>query len=399
MKVTDLISLSTRMFTTRPMRTLLTILGVGIGIGAVLFLVSLGYGLQNAIIGQITTADALLSLDVSPGTSGLIVLNQENADSIRGMDNVETIARRKNISAQLATGEFTSDSMLYAVDSEYFRLGGVSADSGIVFENSNNRYIVISSATAKLLNLEEEKILGKQIAITLFISNQTEEEVENIDIIEVPELYTISGIIKDDTISFAYAPLDTLSIADINSFDLLKVKVANKDVSESIRDQIINGGFIVSSLSDIINQANRIFRIIQIVLGIFGLIALIVSAIGMFNTMTIALLERINEIGIMRSVGVTKNDIRKLFLIESMIMGFLGGIGGVILGFLAGEIANAGVNILAQRFGGIALDLFYQPPWFVLVIIVFSTFIGFLTGIFPSRRAANMDPLEALRYK
>jgi putative ABC transport system permease protein len=128
-------------------------------------------------------------------------------------------------------------------------------------------------------------------------------------------------------------------------------------------------------------------------------VALIVSAIGMFNTMTIALLERINEIGIMRAIGVTRKDIKILFLMESVIMGFMGGVGGVLVGFFVSEIANIGVNILAKTFGGQAIDLFYNPPWFIAVIIIFSTLIGFMTGVYPSSKAGKLNPLTALRYK
>jgi putative ABC transport system permease protein len=115
--------------------------------------------------------------------------------------------------------------------------------------------------------------------------------------------------------------------------------------------------------------------------------------------MTIALLERTNEIGIMRAIGVTRRDMLMLFLMESSLMGLLGGVGGVAVGYLGGEIANTGLNILAKTMGGQTLNLFYRPLWFILVIIVFSTIIGFLTGVYPSIRAARMNPLEALRYK
>src|SRR5207248_8742683 len=110
-----------------------------------------------------------------------------------------------------------------------------------------------------------------------------------------------------------------------------------------------------------------------------------VSAIGMFNTITIALLERINEIGIMRAIGVRKRDIQILFLVESMLMGSLGGVGGVLLGIGGGKLANVGINLLASHFGGASVNLFYFPLWFIVFIIAFSTLIGILTGIYPSR--------------
>jgi len=162
---------------------------------------------------------------------------------------------------------------------------------------------------------------------------------------------------------------------------------------------IIDKGFLVSSLSDIIDQTNKIFKVVQLILAIFGLIALLVSSIGMINTMTITLLERINEIGIMRAIGITKRDIKIMFLTESLIMGLLGGIGGVIIGYIGGSLVNMGINLLANTFGGQSLNLFYYPSWFIYFIIIFSTLIGLLTGIFPSIKASKLNPLLALRYK
>ena len=217
--------------------------------------------------------------------------------------------------------------------------------------------------------------------------------------IVLAEPYNITCVIEDENTSFIYVPLATIDEGFINTFDMLKVKVVDNDHLLSIREEIIGHGFLVAALSDTIDQAIKIFRVVQIVLGFFGLIALIVSAIGMFNTMTISLLERINEIGIMRAIGVTKRDIKIMFLMESMIMGFLGGVFGVVVGWLGGEMANLGLNLLAKNFGGQSLDLFYEPFWFVVFIIIFSTIIGILTGIFPSRKAAKLNPLDALRYK
>jgi len=399
MKLLDTISLSTRMFKTRPLRTFLTMLGVSVGIGTVLFLVSLGYGLQNVILSKITTADSLLSLDVTAGTSDLINLDQENIDKISQIPEVTEVSPVANISAQLTLDDFIGDGLVYVVEPSFFRLSGTVPQYGEDFSASNSHEAVISSAGAQLFDLEPEKIIGKQVSLTLFLPKTTEEGFEEIEVMERQDKYIIKGVIEDENTSYLFIPSQTVSDLAITKYDLLKVKVSQNEFMEKVRDEIIESGFLVSSLSDTINQANKIFRVIQIILALFGLVALVVSAIGMFNTMTIALLERINEIGIMRSIGLTKRDIRKLFLFESVIMGFLGGIGGVIIGYSVGEVANIGINILAKTFGGQALDLFYHPLWFIAVIIVFSTIIGFLTGIYPSRRAARLNPLEALRYK
>ncbi len=387
------------MFKVRPMRTFLTVLGVSVGIGTVLFLVSLGYGLQQVILNKITTADALLSLDVSPGTSGLITLNKEEANKIREIKEVIETSPVINLNAQLTMGELTSDGLVYAVDPSFFRLGGIAPSYGELFGSPDSREIVISAAGAKLFNLNPKQIIGKEVALTLFIPKINKEGFEEIETVKREEKHLIKGVVEDENASFIFLPINAIGDLPIDNYAELKVKVSRNEFMEKVRDEIIERGFLVSSLSDTIDQANKIFQVVQIILALFGLVALVVSAIGMFNTMTIALLERINEIGIMRSIGATSKDIKRLFLFESLAMGFLGGLGGVIIGYLGGEVTNFGLNLLAKNFGGQALNLFYRPPWFIGIIIGFSAFIGFLTGIYPSRRASKLNPLEALRYK
>jgi putative ABC transport system permease protein len=206
-------------------------------------------------------------------------------------------------------------------------------------------------------------------------------------------------VINDENSIFAYIPLKSISDINIDKFDQLKVKVSDNTVMEPIRSQIMNQGFLVSSLSDTIDQANKIFQVIQIILFSFGFVALLVSAIGMFNTMTISLMEKTTEIGIMRSLGITGRDIKTIFYMESSIMGFLGGLGGVLIGFLGGKIVNFGFNLLASSLGGKPLELFYIPSIFIFGIIIFSTIVGLLTGVFPSHRASKLNPIDALHYK
>jgi len=387
------------MFKIRPLRTLLTILGVSVGIGTVLFLVSLGYGLQNVILSKIATTDSLLTLDVISDESGLIKINKESIDRISKLQDIEDISSIISLPAQISMGEFTGDGAVKAVDPSYFRLGGINTDYGNNFRSDENYEAVISTANAMLFNMTPKEIIGQELALTIFLPKINEKGNEIIKSVKREQKYKIVGVIEDENMSYVYIPLGTIGDLNIDNYDQLKVKVTNNEAIKGVRNEIIKEGFLVASLSDTIDQANKIFKIIQIVLALFGLVALLVSAIGMFNTMTIALLEKINEIGIMRSIGVTRGDISKLFLFESIIMGFLGGVGGVIIGYLAGKISNTGLNILARNFGGQPLDIFYNPLWFIAVIMVFSTLIGLLTGVYPSIKAARLNPLEALRYK
>ena len=155
----------------------------------------------------------------------------------------------------------------------------------------------------------------------------------------------------------------------------------------------------MTALSKTVEQASKIFQGIQAVLATFGGIALIVSAIGMFNTMTVTLLERTKEIGIMRTIGAAPNDVKYLFVSESVIVGFLGGVTGILMGVVFGMSINLFLNILASQFGGQAVSLFSFPLDFLTFIALFSAGVGYLTGIFPARRASTLNPLDAIRYE
>jgi len=198
---------------------------------------------------------------------------------------------------------------------------------------------------------------------------------------------------------YAYLPISALKDVKISAFNELKVKVENSRFLKEVSDKITAMGFLVSSLSETVEEANKVFTAIQVILGSFGVVALLVAAIGMANTMTVSLLERTNEIGIMKAIGASDRDVRWMFLVESMAIALLGGLTGIGLNFLLTKVLNFSFNVLAKNLGGKEVVLFFTPFWFMALIIAFSVFVGVFSGFFPAKRAAQMDPLEALRYK
>jgi len=401
MLVTDVFRLSTRMFRTNRSRTILTILGISVGIGAILFLVSLGYGLQMLILTRITTSEALLSLDVSTGDLPGLKLDQDSIQDIKKITGVDKISPLISTRAQMSISDISSELVANFVDREYFWLDGTTLKKGEFYtdkEEDKNK-IIISSSALKLFNITEDEIFNKTVNFTLFIPREDEEEDIIRDFVELDQDFKIVGIIGEEDSNYIYLPFSVSQDFNITNFSKLKVKVDQDENMDFVRSSIIEKGFMVSALSDIIEQANQVFQIVQIVLASFGIVALIVSAIGMFNTMTIALLERTQEIGIMKALGATSIDIWNMFLAESVIIGFFGGMGGIIIGMVGGELFNYGINILAGFLGGEKIDMFFTPYWFILLIIFFSTFVGLITGFYPARRAANINALEALRYK
>ena len=385
------------------MRSFLTILGVSIGIGAVLFLVSLGYGIQAAILSRITTSDSLLTLDVNDGGSGLVALNDESLKNMKNLPEVTETATMSALTGQIAQNGYVSNGVVNVVTPNYFRLSGIMPMYGDVADNYAYNEVIISSAGARLLNFEPKDIVGKQLKLSLFIEKPEEKAGEGSAVDEVTVVdrninYIIRAVIEDDNNNYVYINQESVKDLELPVFNNVKIKVKAEENLATTRDAIVGMGFLVSSLSDTIAQAKKIFFVIQVVLAAFGLIALLVSAIGMFNTITISLLERTQEIGIMRAIGVRSDSIRNIFLIESIMMGFMGGLGGVAVGTVGGEITNMAINLLAKNFGGQAVNIFYRPFWFMALIVFFSSLVGFITGIYPSVRASRINPLTALKY-
>lgn len=404
MLVTDLFRLATRMFRTNRSRTLLTILGISVGIGTILFLVSLGYGIQVLILNKITTSDALLSLDVTTGGEvEELQLDKETANEIVSIDAVDKVSPLITSQVQITIDDISTELTANFADSDFFRLDGTQLKKGEFYEenSTNEKKIIISSSALQLFNLSEEDAFNKNLKLVFFVSPNDDEDSASIvrEYVEVDGYYKIIGIIEEEASNYIYLPFANSKHTGETAYSKIKVKVDKEENLNIAREAIIEKGYIVSALSDIIEQANQIFKVIQIILASFGIVALIVSAIGMFNTMTIALLERTQEIGIMKALGATSIDVWEMFLAESFIIGFFGGLGGIIIGVLGGELFNYGINLLAGAMGGEKIDMFFTPMWFILLIISFSTIVGVITGFYPARRAANISPLEALRYK
>ncbi len=406
MKFIDLFNLSTRMFKARTSRTLLTVLGMSIGIAAILFLVSLGYGLQKTLLERITTSDSILTLDVSEAKSGATALNRDAIKAIEALPGVEEVSPAFQVTTQGHMDGLSADLMTLGSKASFLKLGGVKPLMGTLLSDGNENGIVISSAIAQVFGKAPEEMLGKEITFSFFVpvaSDSTAPTIQdqaqtNLTRINSDKKFTVIGVV-DGQDNVVY--LNALALANLNidRYGQAKVKCLTSAGMTAVRDKILGLGLLVSSLSETVDQANQIFRVVQLILMLFGVIALIVSAIGMFNTMTITLLERTEEIGIMKSIGASDWGISVMFFMESAIMGFLGGIAGVLIGWGGGVFFNFAINIIATRFGGQSVSLFYSPLWFVLSIIAFSTFVGFLTGFVPARRASKIDPLDALRYK
>lgn len=402
MQTRDIALLSTRMFKTNPSRTWLTILGMGVGTGAVVALVGLGFGLQSIILDKIVLGDSLLSLNVTFPASKIVVLDQPTVESFLAMETVKDVSGVVTFPALITYQGLTGNANIQGLAPSYFLYTGAQAAAGDLFTNEeateDRNAVVITSAVLKLFGVEDpEEVIGKTITFRVFVPNEgTDSSTE----VSLPKQYKIKGVTSDaGNLAAAITLEEFQSNFKIPYFDRVQVRVIDTKSLPIAQDAIIAKGFTVTALSKTVEQANKIFQGIQVVLAVFGGIALTVSAIGMFNTMTVTLLERTAEIGVMRTIGASSKDIVILFVAEAIIVGLLGGIVGILIGGGIGMFFNGLLSVAASKFGGESVRLFKYPIWFLIFICSFSGGVGFLTGLFPARRAAKINPLDAIRYK
>src|SRR6266567_639681 len=171
MRFIDLFKLSTRMFKARTSRTLLTVLGMSIGIAAILFLVSLGYGLQKTLLERITTSDSLLTLDVSEAKSGIVSLNNDMLKKIEAMPGVEDVSPAFQIITQGRMDDLSADLTTIGSKPSFLKLGGFKPSKGVLISDDNKNGIVISSAVAQVFGKTVDEMVGKEMTFSFFVPN------------------------------------------------------------------------------------------------------------------------------------------------------------------------------------------------------------------------------------
>jgi ABC-type antimicrobial peptide transport system permease subunit len=166
---------------------------------------------------------------------------------------------------------------------------------------------------------------------------------------------------------------------------------------ERIGNDIKKLGLGVSTAKDMLAEIEKIFNLVGLIIGAIGGIVLFVAALGIINTMIMATYERTREIGVMRACGATRGDIRNLFIFEAGILGFMGGVIGLVISYGLAKIGNSFANSIAISESVPINNLLTFPPWLIISVIAITTLIGIVAGLLPAIRASHLDPVEALR--
>jgi putative ABC transport system permease protein len=440
-KFFDLLRLIFGNLSRRKARVALTAIGVVIGTSAVVILVSLAIGLQKNANEQLYGIGDLTQIQVMPsygdgggggmpvsvggkggGSDQMRLLTNSAIDELRAIPGVDLVIPREYLftGATIKYQKLEAGANIIGVDATDLSILGLDAQQGELTLSRGT--IVIGVMVPRNFYDPRQRpgqdpppppeLLGQQIQMVLSKWDQQGVETrKNLSLRVVGVIAETRGE-SDYTI---YMPLEQVKLINewaqnrrINynkeGYGQVIVKVGDVDKVLDIANQITESGFQAFTPQSFVQGINNFYNVLQIIFGGVGAIALLVAAIGIANTMAMSILERTREIGLMKAVGATNRDVLAIFLGEAAGIGFIGGLGGVVIGWLAGQ----GINVLAlvylagqasQQGGAPPSIAVYTPFWLPIFALVFSTIIGMISGLYPALRAATMIPVLALKYE
>lgn len=387
------------------LRSILTMLGIIIGVGAVIAMISIGMGVKQNVTNSIASLGSNM-LIVSPGSTNKggvrsaagssQKLKYEDAEAIKKkIKNIDYVSPTVNGSYQIVNGHENWNSSVYGVTPEYLKIRDLTIGTGSFITqtdlNSRNRVAVIGTTVATNL-FDTENPAGKNIRI----NNQPYKVIGVIE----SKGQSSMGQDQDDVVII---PLTTAQerLMGITYIRSINIQVSSADKIESVQGQVetllrqrhhIVGDkeddFTVRNLTSLMETMTSTTTMLTLFLGSIAAISLLVGGIGIMNIMMVSVTERTREIGIRKALGATFQNIMMQFLIESVVIGVIGGLMGVAVG--------VGIALAIAKTGLFQTVITAAP---ILISFSFSVGIGLFFGIYPARKAARLDPIEALRYE
>ena len=394
----DKVLMAYRSIRERRTRSILTVLGIAVGIAAIVSLVSVGYGMEEAITGELMGFADLIS--VIPGKISGAMYVEQGSFTDRDINDLQRIGGIKDITAM------TYD----ATEVEYrnertpiFIIGGDTEEMGSFYVDP------VGLKEGRWLRENDYKacVIGDRVANDFF-----DETIHvNDKLLINGEKFVVIGVFEKASTLYA-ADVDphiflTLRAAkDVLKTDEVKyimVRVYNIDEAEAIADEIeetINDNHgldefaTAMTMGSALEQIGSVFSILRGVLVGIAAIALVVASIGIMNTMLMSVMERTHEIGVMKAIGAKSRDVLSLFLLESSMVSFVGGVVGCTIGVLLARI----ISLIAGSALGIEFTASVKAV-VLLAGLAVAMGVGVLSGFYPARKASKMSPVEAVRYE
>lgn len=455
MKAGDLAELGLRNLREAILRNSLTTLGVAVGVASLVAMLSLGVGLQQMASRRLAHSglfDTVMVMpkrnrgfrpnaDGPPSSKVGRPLDESARTQIAALPNVVEVYPQIRFLTEI---RFNNNPYLTTVAgiSPLSKDGGSFDELAGHFFSSPQAYeAILQVEFAKELSPRPNELLGKEIVIRYAerqampstsnskaataeseAGDQGSESSSGFSVVTKETKLTVVGIVEGEPAAGyggmgngrVFIPVEvaeTLRAAQGNDlsdilggnaqpgYASLTARASGPSKVEALEASIKGMGFSTFSLLDATKNLRIFFAIFDLLLGIFGSLALAVATLGIVNTLVMAILERRREIGVLKALGADDGDVRQLFFVEAGIMGLLGGVVGVGLGWLIDRAVTIGTNFYLTQQHLPSASVFSVPWWLVAGAITFAVVVSLIAGLYPASRAARLQPVEALRYE
>jgi len=458
MKIGDLTELALRNLREAILRNSLTTLGVAVGVASLVAMLSLGVGLQQFASQRLASSGLFNAIFVAsrynardegrssrqtpPAESSIPPrpLDESARQEIAQLPNVGEVYPEIRFMTEIRYGDKPYPTMVAGMPDSARTDGAFDGMQGNFFSGPSADEAILQIEFAKELSTQPSSLIGKDLILryaerqalpeqsgkaaqSSSAGNSKNSAGGGFSVVPHEKKLRIVGIISTEPAggfgglgrSRVFIPLavaETLSATQVNdlrdvlnasnkthSYGSLTVRVKSPTLVPPVEAAIKNMGFSTFSLLDTTRNLSLFFTVIDLLLGIFGSLALVVATLGIVNTLVMAILERRREIGVFKALGADDRDIKQLFFAEAGVMGLVGGIAGVTLGWLIGKGVTWGTNIYLSRRNLPPVNISSVPLWLALGAIVFAIAVSLAAGLYPASRAAHLNPVEALRYE
>ncbi|MCM3217916.1 ABC transporter permease [Niallia taxi] len=392
MKLGQAIKISFKNITMNKLRAILTMLGIIIGVAAVIALTSLGMGASQSVSDEVSSlGSTTVSISLSGNSSDEEVVTYDELMSFEDLSEVEAVSPTVTTSSTLKNGTTSSEGVTVAgVNTSYENVNDITVRTGrnimdIDLDNRNKVVVLGSNVATELFGFSNAvdqsiKIDGTTFKVIGVLEEQGEELSGSVDDQVLIPFTTAQRFIGQTYVTSATVKMSSEDAVEIGMAKMeqdLYNQFGGDETSYSVRNQ--------SSVSDALDSVSNTMTLL---LAGIASISLIVGGIGIMNIMLVSVTERTREIGIRKAIGAKKKDIMLQFLIEAVVLSAFGGILGALIGLGSAEVLSS------------MLDMTMQITWWIVGgSVSFSILIGIIFGIFPANKASNLSPLEALRYQ
>ena len=403
----------------RKLRSTLASLGVMVGTITIVLMVSLASGVRRQINRQFESV-GLDRLTVTPsfGRRGDFSsfgfsfpkkpLTAEDVGEWKALPGVAEVIPDINLPGSVDLElDWNGTNLPVRMSSGTFRPGMVFQESPSAIAGSlelpPTGGMVLSSGAAQAAGISSNdfaRVIGQSMATVLHAPRgETQSFTLRVLGVSSERPPTISVSLAD-RIAMKNWWFNTTNTIEHDGYDLVTIRAVDVSRADELTKQLRKDGFAVQSLEFLVTAANRVVTVVTMMFTLIGSVALLVAAIGIANTMVMAIYERTREIGILLAMGASRREIRQMFMLEAGLIGLLGGVFGLLFGWLLGLGLNQGIELYFRYHDqSIHGSFFVVTPLLALVAVGFATFIGLVAGVLPAQRAAKLDPLEALRHE